>query len=143
MRNAVLESLRNIRMTRREFFVGGAAFGALGAFGGNRFVASAIAFSVRPRLRFGVVSDVHIMSADAPDTNGHSGSPETFRKTLEWFRGQEVDAVDIDDDDGFGVISLYGKGMGGHAGSLGMDPDHILFDNVRIWTLNGLNIIIR
>ena len=73
------------RFTRR-FFIGGAA--ALGAFGGCRMFRADSSFKagVAPRLRFGVVSDVHILWGRNIDT---------FRHTLEYFRDNGADAVMI------------------------------------------------
>ena len=33
-----------MNMTRRNFFIGGAAFASLGAFAGNRFILAAVGF---------------------------------------------------------------------------------------------------
>ena len=54
-------------ISRRNFFIGGAAFASLGAFGGNRFMLAASGFKAggRPRLRFGVLSDIHILRIGA------------------------------------------------------------------------------
>jgi hypothetical protein len=70
----------------RRFFIGGTA--ALGAFGGCRFFRAGSSFrsGCAPRLRFGVVSDVHILW-------GHN--IDTFRHTLEYFRDNGADAVMI------------------------------------------------
>ena len=87
-------------MTRREFFIGGAsAFGALGAFGGSRFFAAAgLKEGVIPKLRFGVVSDIHILRVGATEKMAAFGNNLTFKHTLEWFRSQNVDAVVIAGD---------------------------------------------
>ena len=78
----------------RRFFIGGAA--ALGAFGGCRFFRADSTFRAggAPRLRFGVVSDVHI---------AWGLNIDTFRHTLEYFRDNGVDAVMI-----CGDIADYG-----------------------------------
>lgn len=84
-------------MTRR-FFLGGAA--AFGAFGAPRlFAAPGLLPSGRPKLKFGVVSDVHIRYDDKTGKceKGY-GSNALFRKTLMWFRDQGVDAVVIAGD---------------------------------------------
>ena len=49
-------------ISRRQFFIGGAAFASLGAFAGNRFMLAAAGFKAggNPRLKFGVLSDIHI-----------------------------------------------------------------------------------
>jgi len=78
-------------MTRRFFIAGAASFGA---FEGLRFEANA-AFCPggKPNLAFGVISDVHIM-AEAGAAGCERGCAY-FKRTLEWFRGQGVDAVMI------------------------------------------------
>ena len=83
-------------MLSRRWFIGGAA--AFGAFGGTRFAKAKAMPSGEPRLRFGVVSDIHIkcsLGADAADVEKFSG---TFRHTLECFRDRGVDAVVIAGD---------------------------------------------
>jgi len=72
---------RRLAMTdisRREFVGGALAFGTCGAFG-------ATAAGAAPRLRFGVMSDVHI--------GGKPDAAETLEKTLRWFAAENVDAV--------------------------------------------------
>ena len=85
----------------RRFFIGGAsAFGAFGAFQGCRFLTdSRHAPDGEPKLRFGVISDIHIncVVGCGEDTFAR-GSNETFRQTLRWFRSQNVDAVVIAGD---------------------------------------------
>jgi hypothetical protein len=73
------------KITRR-FFIGGAS--AFGAFSGCRFFSAGSDFSLgdKPRLRFGVASDVHICFGRNIDY---------FKKMLEDFRDREVDAVMI------------------------------------------------
>lgn len=83
-------------LTTRRFFIGGAA--ALGAFGGCRFLRTEARFRAggAPRLRFGVVSDVHIRWGENIDT---------FRRALEYFRDRGADAVMICGDiTDFGVV---------------------------------------
>ena len=83
-------------MTRR-FFIGSAA--SFGAFGGCRFFEShGFAAGGTPRLRFGVVSDIHITSVGKDDPLYGWGNNVTFRHALEWFRSQDVDAVMIAGD---------------------------------------------
>ena len=85
-------------ITRRNFFIGGCA-GALGAFGGNRFFATAgFKTGGKPNVRFGVVSDIHITKVGADEKMSAWGNNLTFRHTLEWFRDQNVDAVLIAGD---------------------------------------------
>ena len=50
----------------RRFFIGGAA--SFGAFGGCRFLAApGFKAGETPRLRFGVVSDIHILHVGADE----------------------------------------------------------------------------
>ena len=68
----------------RRSFVGGAL--AFGAWGVPRFVAAADAQGgVPPRLRFGMMSDVHI--------GGKPDAVETTEKVLRWYASENVDAV--------------------------------------------------
>lgn len=73
------------KITRR-FFIGGVA--SLGAFSGCRFIKVGQDFCAgdTPRMRFGVVSDVHIRWGN---------NIEYFKKMLEDFRDRKVDAVMI------------------------------------------------
>ncbi len=90
-----------MNMTRRGFFTGGAAFASLGAFAGNRFILAAAGFKAgsKPRLKFGVLSDIHIMRAGKDGETMTSGMNNlTFKHALEWFRGQGVDAVVVAGD---------------------------------------------
>ena len=90
----------SINISRRQFFIGGAAFGSFGAFGGSRFFAAAPGFKVGsvPNLKFGVVSDIHIVRVGADEKMEAFGNNLTFKHTLEWFRSQNVDAVVIAGD---------------------------------------------
>ena len=63
-------------ITRRKFIGGFAAVGAMSAIGISR---------QKPRLRFGVLSDVHI--------GGKPDAEETAEKVLRWFASERVDAV--------------------------------------------------
>ena len=89
-----------MNMTRRNFFIGGAAFASLGAFAGNRFILAAAGFKAggKPRLKFGVLSDIHILRIGAEEKMSGGGNNLTFRHALEWFRSQDVDAVVIAGD---------------------------------------------
>ena len=82
----------------RRFFIGGAA--SFGAFGGCRlFECHDFRVGGTPNLKFGVVSDIHIKYVTRPGEKEKGwGSNATFRKTLEWFRDQGVDAVVIAGD---------------------------------------------
>ena len=85
------------RISRREFFIGGAA-SAFGAFGGTRLFAAAVpSVGGAPRLRIGVLSDIHIRVAENPG-KAMWGDPRTFKHALKWFRGENVDAVVISGD---------------------------------------------
>ncbi|MBQ9740948.1 MAG: metallophosphoesterase, partial [Kiritimatiellae bacterium] len=89
-----------VNMTRRNFFIGGAAFASLGAFAGNRFMLAAAGFKAgdRPRLKFGVLSDIHVLRVGAGEAMFSWGNNLTFKHALEWFRSQDVDAVVIAGD---------------------------------------------
>ena len=89
-----------MNISRRQFFIGGAAFASLGAFGGNRFILAAAGFNAggKPRLRFGVLSDIHILRIGADEKISGGGNNLTFKHALEWFRSQDVDAVVIAGD---------------------------------------------
>jgi len=73
----------NIVVSRRHFLLGGSAL-VLGACSNPRALLSSA-----PNLKFGVLSDIHITDWD---------STEIFRKTLRYFRDQDVDAVMIAGD---------------------------------------------
>ena len=90
---------KEVNCTRRFFIGGTAAFGALGAFGGARFLTQAgKPRAGAPNLRLGVISDIHVkcMGRDKPVAS--FGNCHTFRHALEWFRDQEADAVVIAGD---------------------------------------------
>ena len=89
-----------MNLSRRSFFIGGAAFASLGAFGGNRFfaVAPGVREGEKPRLRFGVLSDIHITRVGVDEKMSAFGNNLTFKHALEWFRSQGVDAVVIAGD---------------------------------------------
>ena len=52
----------------------------------------------QPRLRFGVVSDVHIRLAKGGESFEKGYGTETFEKALEWFRDNGADAVVVAGD---------------------------------------------
>lgn len=89
-----------MNMTRRQFLIGGAAFASLGAFAGNRFMLAAAGFKAggKPRLRFGVLSDIHILRIGADEELAGGGNNLTFKHALEWFRSHDVDAVVVAGD---------------------------------------------
>ena len=78
----------------RRWFIGGAA--SLGAFQGCRFVESPFGRSGVARLKFGVVSDIHIIAEDTD--RGRQGNTRTFRRALKWFDAQGVDGVVVAGD---------------------------------------------
>ena len=84
----------------RRFFIGSAL--SFGAFGGCRFltVPSGSASSGTPNLTFGMLSDIHILGANAaPDEFCDlRGDAKVFRAALEWLRDRQVDAVMISGD---------------------------------------------
>ena len=69
---------------RRDFLKGIAATAAFSPFGGMKLFAADSDAGKTPKLRFGVVSDVHITVAH---------NIETWEKTIQWFKEQDVDAV--------------------------------------------------
>jgi len=92
-----------MHFTRRNFLIGGAsAFGAFGAFGGNRFFAASAAGAVagkgKPNLRFGLLSDIHIDRVGADEKMSAWGNILTVRHAFEWFKDANVDAVVIAGD---------------------------------------------
>lgn len=82
-------------MTRREFLTTGAAFASRSAFAGRNVFA---ATEKRPRLKFGVLSDIHVMRSGLDEKISEEGNTLTLRRALEWFRDQGVDAVVITGD---------------------------------------------
>ncbi|MBR4902890.1 MAG: metallophosphoesterase [Victivallales bacterium] len=77
--------------TRRDFLKGLFAGTAIAPFGGMRLFGADEANGVVPKLRFGVVSDVHIRLEDVKSTN-------FWTKALRWFNAQGVDAVMVAGD---------------------------------------------
>lgn len=73
----------------RRWFIGSMASAVAAA----RFDAFAAAWKGVPRLKFGVVSDIHVTRPGKPGDTYAYGSGTTFRHALEWFRDQGVDAV--------------------------------------------------
>ena len=84
-----------MNISRRQFLIGGAAFASLGAFGGNRFILAAAGFKAggKPRLKFGVLSDIHITKIGAGEKMSGWGNNLTFKHALEWFRSQDVEQM--------------------------------------------------
>ena len=83
--SAASSKVRHDDLSRKEFLLGLGTALFLPSFsvGGGR----------TPRLRFGVVSDIHISRLSAkPETYAY-GNSTTFRSALEYFRDQGVDAV--------------------------------------------------
>ena len=88
-----------MNISRRWFIGGAASFGALGAFGGNGILdGRGFRAGGVPKLRFGVVSDIHISYVGEGEDPAKHGNNQIFRRTLEWFRDQKVDAVVIAGD---------------------------------------------
>ncbi|MBO4287726.1 MAG: metallophosphoesterase [Kiritimatiellae bacterium] len=85
-------------LVSRRWFIGGmAAAGA--AFSGCRFMRAGGIVSAKPKLRLGIVSDIHIMTVGKPGEDPLRGNNNlTFRKTLEWFDAQGVDGVIVAGD---------------------------------------------
>lgn len=96
----------NMNISRRWFIGGAASFGALGGcrmFESNEFKAGG-----SPRIKFGVVSDIHFICEDTD--RGWQGNDFTFKHTLKYFDAQGVDAVIIAGDMAdAGVISQLRK----------------------------------
>lgn len=81
----------------RRFFIGGAA--SFGAFAGCRFFGCPdFRAGGTPKLKFGVLSDIHISHVGAGEKMSDRRNNLTFRHALEWFRSQDVDAVVIAGD---------------------------------------------
>ena len=82
----------------RRWFIGGLA--SFGAFGGSRMLraASGVYSHDKPKLSFGVISDVHIRLAPSGEGFDSGCDTSTFVHALEWFRDQGVDAVMIAGD---------------------------------------------
>ena len=81
-------------MVSRRWFIGGAA--AFGAFGGNRFFACFGGEPLeRPKLRLGVVSDVHVCVYGSD--KGVWGT-ELLKAAFEYYRDRQVDAIVIPGD---------------------------------------------
>ena len=68
----------------------------MGAFQGCRFVESPLGRSGVARLKFGVVSDIHIIAENTD--RGHQGNTRTLKRTLRWFDAQGADGVIIAGD---------------------------------------------
>lgn len=84
-----------MNISRRWFIGGAASFGALQ--GCRVFTDPAGIFrSGKPNLRFGVISDVHVICANTD--RGISGNTRTLEHTLLWFDTQGVDAVMVAGD---------------------------------------------
>ena len=82
----------------RRWFIGGLA--SAGALGGCRmFRAPAGKYSSGdPRLKFGVISDVHLRANAQGQGLNANYNTETLEQTLLWYRDQGVDAVAVAGD---------------------------------------------
>lgn len=80
----------------RRWFIGGSA--SLGALQGCRVFTDTFGLnrSGTPELRFGAISDVHIINQNVD--RGTGGSARTFEHALRWYDAQGVDAVLIAGD---------------------------------------------
>lgn len=80
----------------RRWFIGGTA--SLGALQGCRVFTDTLGLnrSGTPELRFGAISDVHIINQNVD--RGTGGSARTFEHALRWYDAQGVDAVLIAGD---------------------------------------------
>ena len=76
--------MNNTILTRRFFLGGFSAVSGAAALGGCSALPILSAVAGAPRLKLGVLSDVHIKNP---------GDEDTFRKTLEFFRERRVDGV--------------------------------------------------
>ena len=79
-----LNLMSNTILTRRFFLGGFSAVSGAAALGGCSALPILSAVAGAPRLKLGVLSDVHIKNP---------GVEDTFRKTLEFFRERRVDGV--------------------------------------------------
>ena len=83
--------------TRRRFLeLAGGGFSAAWAMSRASVFADAVA--MRPPLRLGVVSDIHIRNNGKTANDYAHGTTGTFRAALEYFRERRVDAVVIAGD---------------------------------------------
>ncbi|MBO7720811.1 MAG: metallophosphoesterase [Kiritimatiellae bacterium] len=82
------------KINRRDFLVRLGAGAAAGAFGGCRMFCCppGSASHGTPKIRFGVISDIHLCSAPN-NLIDRPADVHTFRKALEWYRDRGVDAV--------------------------------------------------
>ena len=82
-----------MNMTRR-WFIGGAA--SLGAFQGCRFAESPFGRSGVARLKFGVISDIHVIAENTD--RFRQGNTRTLKRAFRWFDAQGADGVVIAGD---------------------------------------------
>ena len=75
-------------VSRRDFLSAGAAF-SLSGCGGGQVVVHPAGCGDEPRLKIGVLSDIHVTKRE---------NATTFEKALRWFRDQNVDGVLITGD---------------------------------------------
>ena len=78
----------------RRWFIGGAA--TLGAFQGCRFLESPLGRDGAARLKFGVISDIHVIAENVD--RGRQGNTRTLRRAFRWFDAQGADGVIIAGD---------------------------------------------
>ncbi len=79
----------------RRWFIGGLA--SMGAFGGSRIFAATPGkySSGTPKLKFGVISDVHLRVRPKGEGLDSGYDTATLEHTLAWYRDQGVDAVAV------------------------------------------------
>ena len=77
-----------MKLSRRSFLAAGTAFSLAGCCGGQDVVRSA-GHGGRPRLKIGVLSDIHVTKRE---------NAGTFEKALRWFAEQGVDGVLVTGD---------------------------------------------
>jgi len=78
----------------RRWFIGGAA--SFGAFQGCRFIESPFGRDGTARLKFGVISDIHIIAENVD--SGHQGNTRVLKHAFRWFDRQGADGVVIAGD---------------------------------------------
>ncbi len=74
--------MNKISISRKQFLIGSMALAAAGAR--RMFAAPAGTVLGKPRLKVGVLSDIHVRN---------EATQKVFEKALEWYRDQGVDAV--------------------------------------------------
>lgn len=86
-----------LAISRREFSKGAAGLFGWGLFSGGLCGCRQLCGEAGPRLRLGVISDIHICLVRRKGRDVYNGE-DMFRAALEWFRDQGVDGVAISGD---------------------------------------------